>query len=243
MHHVVVAAHADQWGRPRPESKPSVGVSLDEAVRVGGGSVVSGPVASSACAGPASEYVLRAPGGAHASPAQGQTQPVGILWCRSDLPRIGQSRDPSPAQHPHHSSDSGAARFGDSPAAGPVSERTEPALPHGPPAERRPPDRFHRGTLLGSAASRCDPEPKRCGDGVGRQDRGGRSARPTCLGVSAARLATPWSAAVAPNGQRYESDGRADACPESGTAGPILSGLSGHSGLYTRTEARLQCSR
>src|SRR6267143_1569920 len=243
MYQTLVAEEAGQLDFPHPEAKPTMGVSMDETVRGWGGVVVAGSIASTPGDCAEGQCVFRAAGRSCPSHAQEQTESVGILWRRGDLQRVGRVGNPSDAVRPDHSSDFGSAQASDTKASGPIPEGGDTALSHCRKAERHPPGRLHRGALFGCSSSRRYLQPEGWGYGSGRRMRGAGSERSTGAGLSDQGLAPTWYSEVFADGQRHEPDRRSDASPESGPAGPIVFGLSGHSGFYPGEAARLQCGR
>lgn len=241
MRQTLVAEQAGQLDCPHTEAESRMGISMDKTVRIRRGVVVSGPVASTPCDCSEGQFVFRASGGSRPSQAQGQTKSSGILWRGGDLPRVDRSGNPSDAQRPDDSSDIVSAQASDPQASGPIPEGGDLALSDGPKTERRPPGRLYRGALFGFSSTRCHLQPEGWGDRSGGGMRGAGSDRSTRVGLSDEGLAEAGYSEISADGQRYEPDRRPDASPKSGEAGPILSGLSCDSGLYSRAKTRLQC--
>lgn len=242
MRQTLVAEQIDQLDCPPTFAESGMGISMDKPVRIQRGVVVSRPVASTPRDGSEGQFVFRALGGSRPSQAQEQTKPVGILWRRGDLPRVDRSGNPSDAQRPDDSSDIVSTQASDPQAPGSVSEGTDASLSNHPETERRPPGRLYRGALFGFSSSRRHLQPKGWGDRSGGGMRGAGSDRSARIGLFYEGLASAGYSEVFADGQRHEPDRRPDASPESGAVGPILSGLSGDSGLYSRAKTRLQCS-
>ncbi len=139
----VVAKQGRQLDRPDRGAQSPVGLSVDAAVRSGRGVVASRSVASSPCAGPAGQSILRAAGDAGPSPAQGPKQSVGFLWRGSDSSRAHRFGHSPLAQSPDDSSNPGSTPTGDAKASGSVSERPSIAPANGSTAERCPSSRLH----------------------------------------------------------------------------------------------------
>ena len=243
MHQTLVAEQAGQLDSPHTEAEPRMGIPMDEKVRVRGGAVVSGPVASTPRDDSESQFVFRAFGGSDPCPTEEQTKPSRILWRRGDLPRAGRSWNPPEAQRSDHTSDFGSAQAFDPQASGSIPEGGDPPLSDCQKTERRPPGRLHRGALFGFPSPRRHLQPEGWGDRDGGRDRRDRSERPTGVGLSDEELAEAGYSQVFADGQRHEPYRRPNACPESGAPGSVLSGLPGDSGLYPREAARLQCDR
>ena len=241
MHRFVVAGKASQWDCPKAETKSGVGSQMDSSVSQRREDMVSGLLQETSPDNSTCERLLRTLGHPNPCQAQGQGKPSWILWSGGNLQRAERSGNPPLAQHPDNSSHFVSSPAVDPQAPGPVSQGTDPALSNCPSTERRTPARLHCRALPGFSAPRGDLEPQGYGDGLGLWNRGARSQSPARPGFSPNRLATPWYPKISADGQRHELDGRPDAWSKSGATGPVLSGLPGDPGLYSRATARLQC--
>jgi hypothetical protein len=103
----VAARNVRQWDCPNVAAESTLGLSMDQAIRIGKTHVVPGPIAQATPPCPASQRRDRADGGPHPSQAQKQTQSLGILGGRGHPPRFDRPGNPPRAVESDDPSDLG----------------------------------------------------------------------------------------------------------------------------------------
>lgn len=240
---LVAARNVRQWNCPNVAAESLLGLSMDQAIRIGRPPVVPGPIAQAPPPCPASQRRPRADGGSHPSPAQEQTQSLGILGGRGHPPRFDRPGSPPLAVESDDPSDFGPSPLGDAQATRSKSARATSARPGRPSPERRAPARLYRRALSGVSVALCGHKPQGRGERAGQWDHRARSTGPASRGLFDQGLAPKRPSQVFANGQRHELDRGSFPSPQLGTIGAILFGLSGDSRVYSRATTCLQCSR